>query len=226
MTLSFLPCRYLFLTFIWAVCLGIPFFGFSFPTFAQESAPIEAVAAPQESEQKLVDKEGDQKTPESEPEKEVASVSTLTKNKDVEDMLRRIQFVKPKVQPSQIPSLFFTSWEQNLLAEARRGLNARRPTDSEVNRAQRDFENGTPPPVGPRELSLGGIVFVSADDWTIWLNKQKITPKRIPPEILDIRVRKDYVELKWFDAYTNQIFPIKLKTHQRFNIDARIFLQG
>jgi hypothetical protein len=32
--------------------------------------------------------------------------------------------------------------------------------------------------------------------------------------------------MKWFDEYTNQVFPIRLRPHQRFNIDARMFLPG
>ena len=101
------------------------------------------------------------------------------------------------------------------------GLTTRAPTDFELRQA----EDGNVPR-GPRELSLGGIIYASSSDWSIWMNGQKITPNRLPPEILDIKVRKKYIRLKWFDAYTNQIFPVKLKPHQRFNIDTRIFLPG
>ncbi len=153
-------------------------------------------------------------------------VETITGDPQVEAMIRRILIVKPLVDPSQIPSLFFTSWEQNLIEEARKGLVARPPTQSEVDRSQRELESGERPPMGPRELALGGIVYLSSGDWTVWLNGEKITPDAIPSEILDIRVYKNYIKLKWFDAYTNQIFPIKLRTHQRFNIDTRIFLPG
>ncbi len=133
----------------------------------------------------------------------------------------RLDIVRPDIDLNQIPSLFFTPSEQSLIAEARLGLTTRAPTDSELRQA----EDGNIPR-GPRELSLGGIIYASSSDWSIWMNGQKITPKRLPPEILDIKVRKKYIKLKWFDAYTNQIFPIKLKPHQRFNIDTRIFLPG
>ena len=150
----------------------------------------------------------------------------LSDNPDLNLILLRIKSVAPEVNPSQIPSLFFTTGEHNLIADARKGLVARPATETEIAESEEQQEKGQRPPRGPRELALGGIVYASAGDWTIWLNGQKITPKRIPPEILDIRVNKDTVSLKWFDAYTNQIFPVKLKSHQRFNIDTRIFLPG
>jgi|GEM_PF-2737812 len=133
----------------------------------------------------------------------------------------RISFVKPDVSLNGMPSLFLTPSEQSLLQEARLGFTTRLPTDFEIQQA----EQGNIP-MGPRELALGGIVYLSSGDWTIWLNSEKITPKNLPPEILDIKVRKNSIKLKWFDAFTNQIFPIKLRTHQRFNIDTRIFLPG
>lgn len=155
-----------------------------------------------------------------------AAVQTLTGDSQIEDMVRRTQLNKPEANPDQISSLFFTAWEQSIIADARKGLFTRPPTEYEVEKAERELARGAPPPMGPRELSLGGIVYVSSGDWTLWLNGQKVTPKRLPPEILDIRVRKDHVKIKWYDAYTNQIFPVKLKTHQRFNIDTRLFLPG
>ena len=133
----------------------------------------------------------------------------------------RIDMVGPQIDLEQMPSLFFTPAEQSLITEARLGFTARPPTAAEIQQAK----DGNSP-IGPREISLAGIVYLSAGDWTIWLNGQKVTPKRLPPEILDIKVRKNNIKLKWFDSHTNQIFPIKLKTHQRFNIDTRIFLPG
>lgn len=143
----------------------------------------------------------------------------------VAELQERAQAKEPNIRIDQIPSLFFTSGEAALIASVRKGIIARPPTEGEVNRASRD--QGEPNRVrGPRELVLGGIVYKSSSDWTIWMNEQKITPDRIPPEILDLRVRRDHIRIRWFDSYTNQIFPIKLKPHQRFNIDTRIFLPG
>lgn len=135
----------------------------------------------------------------------------------------RIATVHPNIDLDQIPSLFLTPSEQSLISEARLGLTARSPSDYELSQSENKEANI---PMGPRELALGGIVYASSNEWTIWINGEKITPKRLPSEILDIKVYKDYIKLKWFDAYTNQIFPIKMRTHQRFNIDTRIFLPG
>ena len=139
----------------------------------------------------------------------------------LEKFEKRIQMRQPDFDLGQIPSLFFTPSEQSLIADARQGFTARPVTEQELRAA----ESGKVT-IGPREITLAGIVYLSAGDWTIWLNGQKVTPKKLPPEILDIKVKKNSVKLKWYDAYTNQIFPVKLKTHQRFNIDTRIFLPG
>jgi len=139
----------------------------------------------------------------------------------LQPFVERLEIVRPDINLNQIPSLLFTPSEQSLIAEAREGFLARPPTDFELRQA----EDGNVPR-GPRELALGGIIYTSSSDWSIWMNGQKITPQRLLPEMLDIKVRKKYIKLKWFDAYTNQIFPIKLKPHQRFNIDTRIFLPG
>ena len=155
-------------------------------------------------------------------DKDSVSIIDEQANQDPMTSVReRINLVAPKIDILSVPSLFFTPSEQSLIQEARLGYTTRAPTPGEI----RNAEDGSVP-LGPRELALGGIIYSSRGDWSIWLNGQQITPKRLPPEILDISVRKDRIKLKWFDAYTNQIFPIMLKPHQRFNIDTRIFLPG
>ena len=148
-------------------------------------------------------------------------VETRTGNPIIEKLMRNANKNTGGQGPTMVPSLFFNNWEVSLLEDARAGVLARVATEEELE----DAVDGRPKK-GPREISVGGIVYASTRDWAVWLNGQKITPERLPPEILDIQVSRDFVKLKWFDAYTNQIFPIKLKTHQRFNIDTRIFLPG
>jgi hypothetical protein len=53
-----------------------------------------------------------------------------------------------------------------------------------------------------------------------------VTPEALPEEIMDLKVYKEHVDLKWLDYYTNRIFPIRIRAHQRFNMDTRIFLPG
>lgn len=125
----------------------------------------------------------------------------------------------PSVKPEDLKTLLFTAWQYALLLEAKTYINTRPPSSSELN------GNGQTP-TGPREISLGGISFVNAKSWTVWLNSQRIKPDAIPKEVMDIKVSEDHVDLKWFDASTNLIFPIRLRPHQRFNLDDRIFLPG
>lgn len=126
--------------------------------------------------------------------------------------------------PAKIRSLFFTHWQHEALMDAKRSRgNVRPPTQSELNALGTPGETVKPE---NRDIALNGIVFVNDADWTIWINGMRVTPSAIPREVIDLRVFKEYIEVKWLDDYTNQIFPIRLRTHQRFNLDARIFLPG
>ena len=130
------------------------------------------------------------------------------------EISEQLAFMKPNVNVDTLASLFFSVWEHDLVRDARRGLNTRDNSDDGVDIA------------GPRDISLGGIIFTSKKDWTIWLNNVRVSPTRIPTEVMDLKVFRDYIELEWFDANTNQIFPIRLRPQQRFNLDTRIFLPG
>lgn len=137
--------------------------------------------------------------------------------------------IDSSIDPETIPSLLFTYWEHSAIIEAKnsRGL-ARAPTDTEM---QSDLDsnqmNEKPrPPEEERYIRLGGIAYQSPDRWTIWLNEKRVTPDALPKEVMDLKVFKDYIEVKWYDDYTNRIYPIRLRPHQRFNVDTRIFLPG
>lgn len=130
-------------------------------------------------------------------------------------------------------TLFFTEWQHTAIREARRSRGLVRPLsqqerDDILNRGMSPEETLQlpPPPPETRNISLGGIVYAADGSWTIWLNGKRVTPKSLPPEVLDLKVYKNHIEMKWVDAYTNQIFPLRLRPHQRFNLDTRIFLPG
>lgn len=125
------------------------------------------------------------------------------------------------VTPEAIKSLFFTSWQHALLQEAKVGFNTRLPNPGEVAAG----ESGARDP-GIREIALGGIAYANVKKWAVWLNGVRITPDAIPEQVLDIKVSDAYIDLKWFDGYTNKIYPIRLRPHERFNLDTRIFLPG
>ncbi|MCB1556586.1 MAG: hypothetical protein KDJ15_04645 [Alphaproteobacteria bacterium] len=138
---------------------------------------------------------------------------------------RNMKVRPPDLNPASLRSLFFTAWQYALLEEALRGFTTRPVTDGETNTYTEDIPLEERPR-GPRELALGGIAYNTPDRWTIWLNGQRIMPDAIPKEIIDLHVFEDYVEMKWFDSYTNMIFPLRLRAHQRFNLDRRLFLPG
>lgn len=145
----------------------------------------------------------------------------------LDDIEGRLALTTPDINLNQISSLFLTPNEISLLKEALIGFATRPPTRSEVEADQDEAKSDAiVRPNSVREVSLGGILYRSSNDWAIWINSQKITPKNIPPAIIDISVSKDEIKMKWLDFQTNQIFPVKLRTNQRFNFDTRIFLPG
>lgn len=126
-----------------------------------------------------------------------------------------------------IPSTMLTYWEQAAIIEALNAQGFARPTTYNEMIDGDEFVPDRPkPPPEERYLTLGGIVYASSKDWTVWLNGKRVTPEALPPEAIDLIVKKNYIEIKWYDEYTNQIFPVRLRPHQRFNIDTRIFLPG
>jgi len=148
------------------------------------------------------------------PPTETVTVPMTPMEKEISDQLA---FLKPSVNVNLMNSLFFTKWEHDLVIDARRGLVTREPGSP---------DDGVTPEMGPRDIALAGIVYHNKKEWTIWLNNMRVSPTRIPDEVMDLKVFKDYVELEWFDSSTNQIFPIRLRAHQRFNLDTRMFLPG
>ena len=133
-----------------------------------------------------------------------------------------------KFDADSFPSVLFTYWEQVTIEDLRRSVGTKNaPTDADLQNAiNSDDGSAQKPPPEERDISLGGIAFNDTKSWTIWLNGERVTPKAVPEEILDLKVFKNYIEIKWFDEYTNRIIPIRLRPHQRFNIDTRIFLPG
>ncbi len=135
---------------------------------------------------------------------------------------------KPAAKASDVGTLFFTLWQHTLLQDAKRLYRTRPPSAAEM--ASADDPLGALNDIRPRglrEISLSGILYRGQNDWVVWMNGQRLTPDALPKEVIDIKVRNgQYVDLKWFDAYTNLIFPVRLRAHERFNLDSRIFLPG
>lgn len=163
-----------------------------------------------------------------------SNIRDLIDNDPLEDEQLRIDlqqayFLKtklrdPDINPQDLGTIFFTLWQHALLQEAKIGFLSRLPMPGELN--EDAVTDPLQRPRGIRELTLGGIVYAGSKDWTIWLNGQRVTPDSLPEEAIDLKVKNKYIELKWFDTYTNLIYPIRLRPHQRFNLDTRIFLPG
>ncbi len=130
-----------------------------------------------------------------------------------------IQAKAPVYTPPGVPSLFLSPADYAKLQEARAGFAVQRD-DLNID----DMLQGSP--LGPRDVTLQGILYRGPKDWVIWLNKEQMTPTKLPIEILDITVHREFIELRWFDRATNKTYPIRLRPNQRFNIDSRIFLPG
>jgi hypothetical protein len=138
--------------------------------------------------------------------------------KKVEEELRG-RFKKNIFASVNIQSLFFKSDQLSMLNNAREGMSNNILNDNLEN----DTNTGTVVSL-TKEIILGGIVFNTKDNWTIWLNGARTTKTTLPKEVLDINVSAEYVELKWFDEETNQIFPVRLRPNQKFDITQKVFL--
>lgn len=138
----------------------------------------------------------------------------------------KAQMVGKDFDLNSLVPLIFTRDEFVLLQEALKSFTTRPPTSGDLRQADEFDPEAELPDPGIRELSLSGIVYRGSNDWTVWLNNQRVTPDAIPEEVLDIKVSKKYISLKWYDAYTNRIFPIRLRPHERFNLDTLIYLPG
>ena len=137
------------------------------------------------------------------------------------------------VDMKSMPSVFFTFWEYAAILDAKKSfqdnLDVRGVSQEELERAIRDskdLENRPKPPPEEREITLGGILYTSSEEWTIWLNGERVEPDALPKEIIGLNVYEDYIEMKWLDDYTMQVYPLRMRAHQRFNLDTRIFLPG
>lgn len=160
---------------------------------------------------------------------EVGSGDISTENTSTEDDIKEqiLAKINKSWDPSidKMSSLFFTYWQHQSIIDAKNSHGkVRPPTEAELKALEEDLPLNTDPE--RRYVTLGGIVYKTENDWTIWLNGKRVTPDAVPKQVLDLRVFKDYIEVKWLDEYTNSIYPLRLRAHQRFNMDMRIFLPG
>lgn len=116
-------------------------------------------------------------------------------------------------------SLFLTPNEITSILQARQGYLAPEEAFDEENQLE-PIDNGT------RILSLAGIVYVDRNDWTIWLNGERVTPANIPDRVIDLTVKRDRIHLKWFDIQEQRVVVITLRSHQRYDLDSGLLMPG
>jgi hypothetical protein len=140
-------------------------------------------------------------------------IIALRDNLELQKKLSNIEVEDPR----ELRTLMFTLWQYALLLDAKKGYF----TTSAEQQAE-DYGTNA----GLRELSLSGIAYKSPKIWTVWLNGERVTPDAIPLEVLDIKVESNFIDLKWYDSINNLVYPVRLRPHERFNLDSRIFLPG
>ena len=142
-----------------------------------------------------------------------------------------LSYKKQPISVVSIPPTLFTKWEYEAILDAIRSrgkAKVRAPTAREL-RDSEDLDEEryrVRPPPEKRDIILNGLVYSGKNDWTIWINGKRVTPNAIPKEVTDLRVYKEYIEMKWYDDYSQSVYPIRLRPSQRFNLDTRIFLPG
>lgn len=80
------------------------------------------------------------------------------------------------------------------------------------------------PPI--RRIALSGVVYTAANDWLIWINGQKVTPTVSMKEIVDIKVEREKVHLKWFDIGANYVIDITMRPNETYDITTGVLLPG
>lgn len=172
------------------------------------------------------------------PEKEILKRAA----EDIRAELARIENEK-----IYVPSLFFSEKEQKVLDEvlrrsgsqsanmAREALEgvgtvsdeilAKLQEEDRLREMQRRAEERSQKRI-PQILILGGIMYKTDQDWTVWLNNRPVTPRSKPNEITSIRVTKEFVELKWKDPLTDRIYPVRMRPNQGYDMETGTFFQG
>lgn len=122
-------------------------------------------------------------------------------------------------------SFFFSPIEIHALQEALKGRIVRQET---LQITEKDPVKAEAPRFPKqRFIRLSGVVYRTPDDWVVWMNHKKITPKYLLPEILEIKVRdSSRVSFKWYDAGMRQIYYITMRPHEVYDVLTGILLPG
>ena len=81
-----------------------------------------------------------------------------------------------------------------------------------------------PPIPTKRVISVSGMIYRKPGDWIVWINGHKLVPGARLPELVDIKVERDRVHLKWFDIGMAKILTITLRPRQTYDITSGVLL--
>lgn len=117
-------------------------------------------------------------------------------------------------------SLFFSPNQIASIMRANQGFIAPKEAYDEKNQSEKPVDSG------PRILSLSGIMFQGPNDWIIWFNGHRVTPKNIPDRVMGLKVESNRIHLKWMDIGNQRVINLTLYPHQQYNIDTNVILPG
>lgn len=120
----------------------------------------------------------------------------------------------------KMTSLFFTPNQLASIMRANQGFIAPQEAYDPNNQSAKPMD------AGPREIKLAGIVYNNPNDWTIWLNGEKVTPKNVPDRIMGINVKKDRVQVRWMDVGNQRIVNITLRANEMYLLDSDTIVPG
>lgn len=117
-------------------------------------------------------------------------------------------------------SIFFTPNQLISIMRANQGFIAPSEAFDTNNQGDKPMDRG------PRVVALTGILYHGKNDWTIWLNNERVTPKNIPDRIMGLSVKADRVHVRWMDIGNQRIVNITLRPNQQYLLDSDTIISG
>jgi len=125
----------------------------------------------------------------------------------------------PVPAPAAVPagpflgSLLFTDLERTLIHKAAAGQSIAGPNVGKTELIPVD-----------RKIWLGAVFYRNPHNWIVWLNGHKLTPNRLLPEIMGIKVEGERVDLEWFDIGKNGVINVTMRPNQIYDIVTGLML--
>jgi hypothetical protein len=110
-------------------------------------------------------------------------------------------------------SLMFTDLERTLIRKAASGQSIAGPNVGKTELIPVD-----------RKIWLGAVFYRNPHNWILWLNGHKLTPHRLLPEIMGIKVEGERVDLEWFDIGKNGVINVTMRPNQIYDIVTGLML--